>query len=354
MPNSRLRSSVFAMSFLSSDDRVRRETKSLFAGKKPAELPFHIPVRTRVTAAAYRPQKYRRIRDAANAFNLPLQEAEAQGSSLAAFSELSALCFLGLLPRAEAVLAEMRENMSAPERAQLFSEAVQTTQGFMGEVFFNLFSELSRAHKMLIAAGGFYAREDGRIRNRQYLFSENGEVLGQQDKMILSPLERELGVEACPRLSPVDTRIGRIALLTASCAQHYEPFAVAAACGCRIAVAGASPFGDDISLLPHRAREQALVVLTPGIEKSDMFYLPETVPCAASLPQNIMRTAGENAVGQSRHSLTVRADLSSPPEPDHYRVDHNPAFFRALLREKPADADKVLGDLMKEKKESGL
>ena len=73
----------------------------------------------------------------------------------------------------------------------------QTVQGFVGEVFLNTFSQLARSHRIIIAAGGLYQIENGRLTNRQYLFSDTGEVAAVQDKLYPERWERSMGVSAC-------------------------------------------------------------------------------------------------------------------------------------------------------------
>jgi len=343
MRSSVLRSSVFAMSFLSSDTRIRLEARAVFPNGYSRELPFVSPVGTKLTAARFAPRITRSMRAAAEQFDEPLREAEAQGSPFVAFPELSGLALLGLLPRAEQVLDVLRSGLAEERhRADAAREAVQITQGFLTEVFLNTFSVLARGHRMLIAAGGLYLMDSGLLKNRQYLFSETGEVLAYQDKLILSPFERSMGVKTGSTLACPDTRIGRIAMLTASCAQHFEPFAVAAALGARIVTAGASPFGEDLSPLAARGREQSLAVVSPSFAAAPDFGLPQGPAPAVHLPQSGRR--GPAASAQGERAATARADLSGPPSFDHYTADRNPAFFESLLDEPVGDLEAVLGE----------
>ncbi len=341
-----LRTSVFAMSFLTSDNRVRLQARSLFPAGFAKELPFVSPVGTKLTAAHLTPRRCRDLRDAADLFDAPLREAEAQGSPFVAFPELSGLSLLGLLPRHEAVLSSLRAGLANErDRADAAREAVQAAQGFLSEVFLNMLSVLARGHRMLIAAGGLYVWEDGALHNRPYLFSEHGELLGFQDKLILSAFERAMGVMPAEKLEPIETRVGRIALLTASCARHYEPFAVAGALGCRIAAVGASPFGEALSPLAARAREQALVLVSAGLGASQLFGIAHDTPAAVWLPQSQPRFSPAN--GEMGRGVTVRVDLSGAPVFDHYTADRNPAFFAALFAKDEPDAETLLGEIGK-------
>ncbi len=335
-----LRASVFAMSFLTSDNHVRLQARSLFRDGFVRDLPFVDEVSTKLTAACFTPRGCRDLREAADMFDAPLREAEAQESPFVAFPELSGLALLGLLPRHEQVLSSLRAGLSrGRDVAAAAREAVQISQGFLSEVFLNTLSVLARGHRMQIAAGGLYVWEDGELRNRQYLFSENGDLLGWQDKLILSPFEREMGVVPARRLTPIETRVGRVVMLPASCARHYEPFAAAAAMGCRIVTAGASPFGGDTAPLVHRAREQSLVLVCPGLGKSDLFPSSREIPAEIFLPRRRVSAKPGETGGKS---VTARVDLSGAPAFDHYTADRSLSFFVNLLSGEDPDADALL------------
>lgn len=333
--NGVLRSSIFAMSFMSNDDKVREEAREVLKKKgEMRDLPFVTPAGTKLSAAKFIPRRRKKLRDAIADINEYVAEAAASGSPFIAFPELTGLSFLGVLPRAQKIVSALREDLSDPSaRKQLGFELASQTQGCIGEIFFNTFSEIARGNRMLIAAGGFYVTEGRTFRNRQYLFSETGEVLIYQDKLILSPFESELGVMPGREITFADTRIGRMALLTASCAPHYEPFAASAALGCRMVVAGASPFGEEISLLRCRAQEQGLCVVSPGLSGGEDFALSYDAEPVVYAPRTTLRTRdGIASFGKGERTVTARVDLSTTASLDHYSSDRNSAFFAKLLK----------------------
>lgn len=333
--NGVLRSSIFAMSFISSDDKVREEAREAVLKKgEPRELPFVTPTGTKLSAANFSPRRHKKLRDVIADINEYVAEASAAGSPFVAFPELTGLTFLGVLPRAGKIIDALREDISDPYvRRDLGYELASQTQGCIGEIFFNAFSEIARGNRMLIAAGGFYVTEGKTFRNRQYLFSETGEVLIYQDKLILSPLENALGAVPGEEITFADTRIGRMALLTASCASHYEPFAASAALGCRMVVAGASPFGEDTSLLRCRAQEQGLCVASPGLKGGEDFGLSFNTEPVVYAPRTTLRTRdGMAPAGKGNFGITARVDLSGTTALDHYSSDRNAAFFAKMLK----------------------
>ena len=332
----RLKASAFAMSYLSNEERVRELARQIapYRGDKPA--PFISAGGLKVAAARPTVRRYPGPRAYVEDQNEPVARAAAAGCQLVAFPELGAMSAISLLPGFSALYADLTKlwaSGSQSDRAEAFAELCATVQGFVGEVFLNTFSQLARSHRIIIAAGGLYQIENGRLTNRQYLFSDTGEVAAVQDKLYPERWERSMGVSAGEELTPGDTRIGRVALLTASCLPNYEPFFIASAAGCSVAVAGASPFGPSSDLARYRAQESGLCLLSPGLRSRGDFGFEYHYPARISAPRAATRSRdGSAASPEDRPLLTARVDLErAASQFDLYSADRNPAFFRALI-----------------------
>lgn len=334
MFKTKLKTAAFAMSYLSSAERVR-ELVELLDLPEAKPLPYVGTAGVKVTAVRMEARSYRKLKEYVADINRYVAEAAAAGCHLVAFPELSGMLPVSLMPRFGSMLADWKGfGGSAQERAAMFAVACETVQGFVSEVFLNTFSQLAAAHRVVIAAGSIYQVEGGKIYNRQYLFSEEGEVAGMQDKLFLSPPERAVGVEPGERLTPAHTRVGQVALLCAREAAHYEPFAVAAAMGCSIVTAGASPYGEDASAARFRAQEQLICVITPGCSGGRELGLRLNAPAAVYAPRAVTRGRdGIVALAREGRSITARVDLlRAARQFDTYAADKNPEFYRALLR----------------------
>ncbi len=87
------------------------------------------------------------------------------------------------------------------------SEALQ-------ETFQETFSRLAREFTTTIVAGSTYIRDadSGTLRNRSYVFSAAGEVLGYQDKLHMAPPEENLAT-AGAAMPVIDTSLGKLGIL---------------------------------------------------------------------------------------------------------------------------------------------
>ncbi len=73
-------------------------------------------------------------------------------------------------------------------------------------------AELARQHKLhILAASGPSRRGDGCYLNASRLFAPSGSV-GVQDKLMMTPFERNWGISAGPDVRVFDTSLGRIAI----------------------------------------------------------------------------------------------------------------------------------------------
>ena len=288
----RLKASAFAMSYLSSEEKVRAQVRALCANtEKPA--PFIGAGGIKASAVRFSIIRYKNLRDCVSHFNEYVSAAAASGSQIVAFPELCGMTAVSLIPGFSTLLNDFKNLQNGPleSRAEIMRVFCETVQGFIGEIFHNTFSQLAQNHRIIIAAGGFYQVEDGRLYNRQFLFSETGEVAAIQDKIFLSEWEELVGVSPGLRITPGDTRIGRIALLEGGCLSHYEPFWIAASSGCSIAISGQSPFLDsNLTLARFRAQEQGLCIISPGLVDSAAYGLAVNTPAGIYAPRAATRS----------------------------------------------------------------
>ncbi|MFV0497231.1 MAG: nitrilase-related carbon-nitrogen hydrolase [Candidatus Fimivivens sp.] len=332
----RLKASAFAMSYLSSEEKVRAKVRSLRPHTdKPA--PFLGAGGVKVSAVYFKPKVYKDIGDYIAHMNYYVATAAASGSQLIAFPELCGMAALSIMPGFPALNAELKKLCKADieEQKEALFAVCEATQGFVGEIFHNTFSQLAQSHRIIIAAGGLFQLENNQLYNRQFLFSETGEVVGIQDKLFLSDWEKQVGVTAGTRITPGDTPIGRIAMLDGLALKHYEPFWVAAGSGCSFAVAGASPFCvTDYFLTRFRAQEHGLCILSPGICGGQALGPAFSSPAGIYASRAATRSRdGIAAQGSDPAVITARIDLlRASSQFDLYSDDKNPRFFQRLLR----------------------
>ena len=146
-------------------------------------------------------------------------------------------------------------------------------------------------------------------------------------------METAAGVSSGNRLTPAETRLGRIALLTADDTPHYEPFAISSMMGCSIVVVGASPFNDPADFARYRAQEQRLFVICPGCFGGTDFGWNVDSPSMIYAPRNITRSQdGILAFSDSKKSAMARMYIQRlHTQIDLYCDDKNAGFYRDLL-----------------------
>jgi predicted amidohydrolase len=164
------------------------------------------------------------------------------------------------------------------------------------------FSALAREYGTAIVAGSVYIldEETGTVRNRSYLFDLDGEVLGYQDKLNLTPGERELASPGS-ELEVFQTRNARLGLLIGRDALYPELARALAVQGAELIVGLAACPG----VAQARIGRSALAVRA---EENQVF-------AAASFllgPNHLGRDTQEDFYGQS----ALLAPISLSPKGD--------------------------------------
>lgn len=335
-----VKSSSFAMSYVLNAKNAQKAFETLHVTPSP---PAYVgPMGMRVTVVNLYVRRYRSLGDYMADMNKYVAEAVNNGSCLVAFPEFTGLLALSaaagydtLLKEASALLDFHRDT------ADGFRFLCESIQGFLLDFYLNTFSVLAKTHGILIDAGSIYIAEGGFVKNRRYLFSETGAVAGIQDKLYLHPFELSAGVKAGSCLTPAQTRMGLLALLSRNAAENYEPFAIAAAMGCALAILAASPFDDtDISFLARcRAWEHRLCIAASGLSIGSDFKKSLDlrggiyVPFETARKQNRPPSADEKEASVYARCFTSRIDPVRAAEHfDLYASDKNPRFFSDLLK----------------------
>lgn len=332
----RLKASAFAMSYLSSEEKIRAQVSGLHLySDKPA--PFIGAGGIKVSSVCFRPKIYKNTLEYISDVNDYVSAAAASGSQLVAFPELCGMAAMSVMPGFSSLYNDLKglESADAATQIDALFTVCETVQGFVGEIFHNTFSQLAKSHRIIIAAGGLYQLEGDNLYNRQFLFSESGDVAGIQDKIFLSDWEKQAGVIAGSRITPAATHIGNIAMLDGLALPHYEPFLIAAAADCTFAIAGASLFSPiNYGLARYRAQEQGLCILSPSIARTRYFDSSHSSPAGIYVPRAAVRSRnGIAAESFDQAVLSARVDLArATSQFDLYADDKNPRFFQKLLK----------------------
>ncbi len=175
-----------------------------------------------------------------------LRQAQAKGVQLAIFPEFTGIMLttplisnvkLGLIKRvargkrAEAgFVAQRLAGVSGAAAGALgggfrgsLNRLLQKNSAALHDYYVETFSSLAQEFGTAIVGGSLYLKdpETGSVRHRAYVFAEDGEVLGYQDKFNLGADERDLATPGS-NLSVIDTGHGRIGILISQDAMYPE------------------------------------------------------------------------------------------------------------------------------------
>lgn len=179
---------------------------------------------------------------------------------------------------------------------------VQKNSEALREACCETFGRLAREYGTAIVAGSLYLydAETDTVRNRAYLFDVDGEVLGYQDKLNLSPDEQELAAPGTD-LTAFSLQFGRVGALIGRDAMYPELARLLAVQGVELLVG--------IAATPGVAQAAAIrSALALRAEENQIF----AAACFLLGPNHLGLDSGEDYFGQSALlapiSLTPRGD----------------------------------------------
>ena len=270
-------------------------------------------------------------------------EAQENGAQLVSFPE-----YVGLLPLLiSPTLCEMAEDFFdalndnnlnlCREILDFFSEQLSES---LFSCYYNTFALLANRSKLYIHAGSTLLFDQGKLRERCFLFGPEGEVALEQDKLFLSTAEKSLGICPGSELELCDTALGRIAILPGADSSFFEPAKIAYQLGGQIVLCPVTPVQKDNDVAERcgpwmRCQEQALYALVPRLIGSwDHFHF--LGKSAIFAPYESTRTSKNGIVVQCADNnkeavLFSRVNLDYLDLPvDLYASDSNPDFSRQL------------------------
>ncbi|MEG2144015.1 MAG: nitrilase-related carbon-nitrogen hydrolase [Oscillospiraceae bacterium] len=327
-----LKTGSLAMSYLINEEKVRAITENcIFSPRR--ELSF-VPDGIKPACCNFKLREYENTEDFISDIARYVKIAAEEGAQLLVFPQLIGECALTFMPGFKKIKKELAAANAGgrDSSAEAFRSVVQTTQGFVGEIFLNAFSMLAKSYKMILAGGGSYTLSGDKIYNTIYCFDENGNVAGMQNKIFLSAKEKKWGVSKGTSLTPAETSLGEVALLFSESCRNYEPYYIARSLGCKLAIISASPFAPETGCLTFRANETGLAIAVSGLSCKNEglgINVQESariaVPLALTPDESGILKPGEGSVISARIDLTKLSHCF-----DVYTADMNLNFIKWL------------------------
>jgi len=201
------------------------------------ELNFVSKVNVKLAAIQMELRPYRNLAELVEHLKQLVDDARKQGAQLISFPE-----YVGLLPlMLSPTLCELAEDLlDAAEEND--SNTIQEILGFFDEylskplftAYYNFFALLANQSRLYIHAGSTLLMQNGKLVERCFLFSPDGEVILEQDKLFPSRLEEKLGISSTEHLELTDTALGRIAILPGQDSFYYETAKIAHELGAQL------------------------------------------------------------------------------------------------------------------------
>lgn len=172
--------------------------------------------------------------------NTLVLKAVKQGAELIVFPENNLFQLLGLLPGL-AIQGNIHNENGIEELLTELGNGTTITDilGFVGPIIrrvaLTTFSELSCIYKVYIMTGtGMFPDKKNNIYNSGFLFGPEGNIVGQQKKAHLLPIEDRWGIKTGDNLEVFDTRLGKLAFPICMDATYFESFRILANKGVEI------------------------------------------------------------------------------------------------------------------------
>jgi len=237
-------------------DRLKEQAFSAYLQWRTRPGPIRHAVTEALAVTSPRAKTYdrRRVRAAAVQMELSLigdptayarkvaglaGRAAADGADLICFPEDAATHLVGMLPGIEklaaagsvdAALGEMGMDVKVADIFRFLGSAMRRT-------YLATFSTVARTLGVYIAGGSVVLPEpDGEVRNRQFLFGPDGQVVASEAKTHLLPMEAEWGLVPGDQVVVYDTPFGRLGLPVCMDATYFEPYRLLTLMGAEIII----------------------------------------------------------------------------------------------------------------------
>jgi len=114
------------------------------------------------------------------------------------------------------------------------NDALVHLSDYTYDAYFYTMSTLAAKHRVYIMAGSTLYFEEDELCHRAFLFSDEGSLVGYQDKVSEGPLELALQISPESEIKVFQTPVGPVSILIGSDAHHFEIARVAAKLGAKI------------------------------------------------------------------------------------------------------------------------
>lgn len=189
-------------------------------------------------------KRYTSLADYVLDMNLYVSDAVNRRAQLVCFPQFAGLLPMLIAPQIEQSLHDLRPAADGVPDAGLLHRTLSYYADFAFEAYFHTMAALAARHRIYIMAGSTLSFDGDEPYHRAFLFNQNGELCGCQDKLCLSKAELEMGVEPAGEIRVFESPFGGLAILTGTDADYFETARIAKSLGARILLCPAAFRGE--------------------------------------------------------------------------------------------------------------
>jgi len=283
-------------------------------------------------------KRYESLADYVVDMNLYIEDAVNRRAQLIVFPAFTGMLPFTFMPQYDAAIERIRPDpYSGLPDFKSANSSLALLAEFVYEVFYYTMSILAAKHQVYIMAGTSYYYEDDALRHRAFLFADDGELAGFQDKVSLNTAEQGLKVEEGAEVKAFNTPMGTIAIAIGEDIRYYETGKIAKALGASILLNPTwfrqeyTP-ADAADGLNLRVQENKLYGVQSVAVGDTGLGFPLQGPCAIYAPNEIVR--GKNGILEQssgryapdiicrRLNLDKLSEIKNP-----YMLDKNTSFL---------------------------
>ena len=265
-----------------------------------------------VAAAQVLCKKYVGLGDYIADMNAYVADAANRRAHIVCFPALAGLLPLSFLPHFSSMLPQLQitgGDIPDPERVR---ECLSHLSEIMFDAYFNTMSALAARHGVYIMAGSAVYLDEGEMRHRAFLFDHTGEIAGTQDKIVLSRLERALGITPGTDVKAFSTPMGCFSMIIESDILYFETARAAKSQGAQVILHPALFPGsytpmDSAGGLSLRVQENSIYGVQCTMIGDTGLGVNLEAPCAVYAPNELLRARVKNG---------LMAQSSGKNEPD--------------------------------------
>lgn len=217
-----------------SSREVERIVDSL--GIQPEEFPASaFPERVTVAAVQIMHRRYTSLAEYIFDTNLYIADAVNRRAHLICFPAWAGMLPLSFCAPSESVAAALHPHSGAdtPD-PEAFYNILAKYCDLLFDAFSQTMSQLAARHRVCLLAGTAPFFEGDDLVQRALLFNSEGELAGYQDKLSLTPWERDVGFLPGDELRVFESPAGTVSILSGSDADYFELARIAKNLGAQI------------------------------------------------------------------------------------------------------------------------